>query len=182
MTTQINPLGRTRAFTYLTVVVTMIVVGLMLAAYLKLVAVQNQMTMRSQTWNRSVPVIEAGIEEAMAHLNKNGAPDAAGSFNLSNLGVDGWTGSSASGWTKNGAINNEYYVVQISPWSGGSASNFPFITSTGYVQQVPAFALNRVAGPFLAASILDDLVNQGKYARRVVQCTTTNVPTFTKAL
>ena len=50
-----------QGFTYLTVVISMIVVGFMLAAYLKMVSVQNQLTTRSQTWNRSVPVLEAGV-------------------------------------------------------------------------------------------------------------------------
>jgi len=62
MKTRVSTHRRTRAFTYLTVVITMIVVGLMLAAYLKLVSVQNQFSVRSQTWNRSVPVLEAGVE------------------------------------------------------------------------------------------------------------------------
>src|ERR1700704_4363743 len=101
---------RTRAFTYMTVVVTMIIVGIMLAAYLKLISVQNQMTVRSQTWNRTVPVLEAGIEEAMAHLNKNGSPDSGGNLNMANLANDGWTATSASGpWFKWGALDRDYY-------------------------------------------------------------------------
>jgi len=183
MKTRLNSTRRRRAFTYVTVVVTMIVVGLMLAAYLKLVAVQNQMTMRSQVWNRSVPVLEAGIEEALAHLNKNASPDAAGNFNP-NLTADNWTLDADGGWWKLGSINGDYYYVKISPWpiGGGVPSEFPFIYSTGYVHQVPAFAINRSAGPFLAASILENLVLSNKVSRRVVQGTTTNVPTFTKGL
>ncbi len=41
--------SRRGGFTYLTVAITMVVVGFMLAAYIKMVAVQNQLTMRSQT-------------------------------------------------------------------------------------------------------------------------------------
>jgi hypothetical protein len=42
--------------------------GFMLAAYLSLVSAQNQAIARSQTWNTCIPVLEGGIEEALAHL------------------------------------------------------------------------------------------------------------------
>jgi type II secretory pathway component PulK len=70
MKTQMFRTRWNRGSAYLTVFVVMILFGTMLAAYLKLVGSQNQQTMRSQTWNRSVAVLEAGIEEALAHLNK----------------------------------------------------------------------------------------------------------------
>ena len=183
MKTRSNSIRRQHGFTYMTVVVTMIVVGLMLAAYLKLVAVQNQLTMRSQVWNRSVPVLEAGIEEALAHLNKNASPDAAGNFNPQ-LTADNWQLAADLGWFKQAPLGADFYYVKISPWPsiGPNPSSFPFIYSTGYVQQVSAFAFNRVTGPFVAASLLDQLVAQGRYSKRVVEATTTNVPTFTKGL
>ncbi len=165
-------------FTYLTVVITMIVVGFMLAAYLKMVSVQNQLTIRSQTWNRSVPVLEAGVEEAMAHLNKNGSPDAAGNL-PGTLTSDGWTGDATIGWSKFAWLEKDFYFVQISPWVAGSY--YPNISSTGYVLQLPSFALNRPLSPFVA-SVLDDLVRGGKFSRRIVQCATTNNPTYTRGL
>ena len=115
---------RAGGFTYLTVVITMIVVGFMLAAYLKMVTVQNQLTVRSQTWNRSVPVLEAGVEEAMAHLNRNGAPDASGNL-PGTLSADGWSGNAAIGWSKFGWLDKDFYFVQISQWVAGS--HYPFI-------------------------------------------------------
>jgi len=116
----------------------------------------------------------------LAHLNKNGSPDAAGNINMANLLNDGWTGAAAGPWSKSGSVDADYYYVQITRWTG-SASNFPFINSTGYVKQLPAFAFNRPFSP-LVANVLDDLTTQGKYARRIVQCTTTNNPTFTRGL
>ena len=77
-----NSRRATRASTYMTVVVTMIIVGVMLAAYIKMVGTQNTFATHSQTWNRSVAVLEAGVEEAMAHLNKNGSPDSGGTVNI----------------------------------------------------------------------------------------------------
>ena len=185
MKTQLHS-RRESGFTYMTVVITMIVVGLMLAAYLKLVAVQNQLTSRSQTWNRTVPIIEAGVEEALAHLNKNGSPDSGGAINMAALNGDGWkcpVGSTTGPWSKLGSIDGDYYFVQVDRWTG-STTNFPFINSTGFVQHSESFALNRSFGPFVAdlLDILTALTANGRYSRRVVQCTTTNVPTFTKAL
>src|ERR1043166_6870663 len=167
-----------RGFTYATVVVTMIVVGTMLAAYLKMVAVQNQSTVRSQAWNRTVPVLEAGVEEALAHLNHNASPDAAGGFTTTRLHTDGWSNTVDLGWFKIGQLGEDYYYTKISKFVGGTY--YPFIQSTGYVKQLPTLALKTQFGPFVAVG-LDDLLSSG-YARRTVLCTTTNVPAFTKAL
>jgi hypothetical protein len=166
-------------FTYMTVVITMIVVGLTLAAYMKLVGVQNQLTTRSQTWNRSVPVIEAGVEEAIAHLNKNGAP-ISGIFDPSRLGGDGWEGNSTEGWLRSGQLGDDYYFVRIGAWSGVS-SNYPMIYSTSIVAQLPAYALQSRGG-FFVADTLQEILSKRQYSQRIVQCTTTNVPVFTKAL
>ena len=52
------------------VLVVMLLIGMTLASYLNLVANQNISVQRSQAWNSVVPVAEAGIEEALAHLNR----------------------------------------------------------------------------------------------------------------
>lgn len=168
-----------RGVTYMTVVITMIVVGTMLAAYLRMVYVQNQLTMRSQSWNRSIPVLEAGIEEAMAHLSKNGTPDSAGNVNIGRLATEGWWSPSGAGtgpWHKWGVIDQDFYFVSISSWDGTTAK-FPSITSTGWVRQLPAYALRKQPQPFLA-----QVSSWGSYTRRTVQCDLTNNPTFAKAL
>lgn len=183
MKTRFQPSRPNRGFTYMTVVITMIVVGLMLAAYLKLVAVQNQLTMRSQVWNRSVPVLEAGIEEAIAHLNKNASPDSGGNFNP-NMTTDNWVADAEGGWHKTGMVGEDIYYVKIGQWPttpNVTPTNFPMIYSTGFVKQVSAFALNRSFGPFLADT-LEEIIGRGGYSKRVVQCTTTNIPVFSKGL
>lgn len=173
----LTPRRRVRGLTYATVVVAMITIGTLLAAYLKLVAVQNQLVTRSQTWNRSVPILESGIEEAIAHLNKNGSPDA-GVVNLAALAnpTDGWTAVSPTGpWHKFGWMGGDYYRVSISAWDGTTAQ-CPSISSTGWVKQLPAFALRGSPGPLLAQAQISG------YSRRVVNCTTTNNPVFSKGL
>src|SRR5436189_6433925 len=122
MKTRILKTRQNRGSAYMTVFVVMILFGAMLAAYLKLVAGQNQLTMRSQTWNRSVAVLEAGIEEAIAHLNKNAAADLTGTFNV-NLTADGWAERSGGGWTKTNTVGEDYYIVSIDPFTAGT--NFP---------------------------------------------------------
>ena len=44
------------------------IIGIALVACLSLVNSQSQSVARSQVWNTCIPVVEAGIEEAMAHL------------------------------------------------------------------------------------------------------------------
>jgi hypothetical protein len=176
MKTQLTPRPQRGGFTYMSVVITMIVTGIMLMAYLSMINVQNQLTMRSQAWNRSVPVLEAGVEEAIAHLNKNASPSAAGVFNL-NLASDGWV-VSGTGWRKSNSIGDDYYITTIGAFTPGPFGNYPMIQSTGFVKQLSTFAWNRPAGPFLAA--FGDSVPT--YSTRSVQALTTNVAVFTKAL
>jgi hypothetical protein len=57
-------------------------VGLMLAAYLSMVSSQFSFTQRSQIWNNCIPLCEAGVEEALAHLNHKSTG--------SNFAVNGW--------------------------------------------------------------------------------------------
>ena len=148
MKTHVQSHAARKGFTYATVVVTMIVIGTMLAAYLKMVAVQNQSTVRSQAWNRTVPVLEAGVEEALAHLNHNASPDSAGVFLTTGLGSDGWANTIDGGWYKIGELDGDYYYTKITKFVGGTY--YPFIQSTGYVRQLPTFALKTQFGPFLA--------------------------------
>jgi len=66
----------------LTIVVTGLI-GFLLAAYLTLVQSQNGANVRSQAWNSAMPLVEAGIEDALQHLNKNGTGSGS-------LATDGW--------------------------------------------------------------------------------------------
>src|SRR5688500_20264502 len=63
------------------ILVVVVLIGITLGSYLHLVSNQNQSIVRSQQWNAAIPLAEAGIEEALAHLNKN----------MTNRSLDGWT-------------------------------------------------------------------------------------------
>ena len=178
MKTHLESRTRQSGLTYVAVIITLIIVGTMLAAYLKMVSVQNQSTMRSQAWNRTVPVLEAGVEEALAHLNKNAAADSGGTFTL-NLTADGWASTGDGGWYKIGQLGDDYYYTEITQFVAGNY--YPFIQSTGYVKQLPTLSMKTKSGPFMAAVSLNQLLSS-EYVKRTVICNTTNVPTFTKAL
>jgi hypothetical protein len=86
---------------------TLVIVGLIgftLASYLTLISAQNRSTFRSQSWNSAVPLIEAGIEEALAHLNKNGT---------TNLFVDGWTSESGVAVKRRNLGDGRYIAVIV---------------------------------------------------------------------
>jgi hypothetical protein len=57
------------------------VLSLSILGYLTVVEQQNLLGARSQVWNMSIAVVEAGIEEALQQLNAN----------PKNLGADGWS-------------------------------------------------------------------------------------------
>ncbi len=59
-------------------------VGVVMVAYLQLGQSSQKLTDRSQTWNLALPVAEAGLEEALTHLN---------SSKDGNLACNGWTGN-----------------------------------------------------------------------------------------
>lgn len=95
--------------------------GIFLYAYLNIVSGQRAMVARSQAWNASLAMAEAGAEEALAHLNP-GAPRRR-----INRASNGW------------ALANGYYVLPKRKLDEGeyvvmfSDINFPKIYSTGYV-------------------------------------------------
>src|ERR1051326_2531256 len=70
------------------------VIGIALVSYLTLVANQSRSTFHSQTWANCIPVIEAGIEEALTQLNYNSGEG------LSGAALHGWTVSTNGGCTK----------------------------------------------------------------------------------
>src|SRR2546426_11370101 len=58
------------------------VIGIALVSYLTLVANQNRRTYHSQTWTTCIPVLEAGIEEALTQIKYAG---------IDNLGANQWS-------------------------------------------------------------------------------------------
>jgi hypothetical protein len=108
----------------MTVVVTGIL-GFLLATYLTLVNYQNGLNMRSQTWNSAIPVAEAGIEEALAHLNSYGLRGVS-------LACEGWT-QSGNTYSVTRNLAGAVYSVTITNYFAGNPAFTPIIESKGYV-------------------------------------------------
>jgi hypothetical protein len=86
-----------------TLIISMLV-GIMLVAYLALISQQQTFTQRSQIWNHCIPMCEAGIEEAMAHINH--------ASSATNFAVNGWRFESGA-YRKQRDLNNGTCFVAI---------------------------------------------------------------------
>src|SRR5262249_25438084 len=108
-------------------VITLVVgflVGTMLASYLMLVGNRNSAAMRDTAWNAAIPVLEAGIEEALVHLNRDSANPTA----------NNWTETAMNGqkayWKRRDLPDGSYYYVT----NVNITSPTPLIFSAGYVR------------------------------------------------
>jgi hypothetical protein len=91
--------------------------GLTLLATLNMVSTQRGIVARTQKWNLAIPMCEAGVEDAMAHLNYSGT---------TNLGSDGWT-FTTNGYFRSNSVSSGYYSTTI------STASPPVIVAQGYI-------------------------------------------------
>src|SRR5579859_2315054 len=89
------------------------IVGYLLASYLSLVSGQNLATARSQSWNSCIPVLEAGIEEALTHLQYATVLTNLGA-GTTNLASDGWVLSGTNFVKQRDFGNRCSFTVMIS--------------------------------------------------------------------
>jgi hypothetical protein len=111
---------RAQGSVLLVTLLTSVILGIGLASYLSLVSNQNYSTMRSLAWNTATPLAEAGIEEALTHLNDD-----------SDLRANHWTGLLINGRTvykkrRDFGEDGSFYSVTIS-----NAETSPVIFSLG---------------------------------------------------
>ena len=95
------------------------VIGIGLASYLSLINQQNQMVIRSQAWNSAMPLLEAGIEEALTQINVTGCSD---------LSRNDWHNAWDGNYIRWRWMDPGIYVVQISNVMP------PVIYASGYVR------------------------------------------------
>ncbi len=117
-----------RAGILLIVLISSLIMGITLASYLKYTATQTRSIMRSQAWNTAIPIAEAGIEEALAHINN--------SVIGTNWTLNGWNVVS-NHFEKSGRAVGGKYLARI------SAEALPIITCTAVIGD--ARATNPVA-------------------------------------
>ena len=121
-------------------------IGITLASYLQLVSNQNLSIMRSMAWNRALVLAEAGIEEALAHLNSN----------TTNRTHDGWA-LAGTNVTKERNLGDDRYRVWIN-----KDQEPPLILSEGY-------ARHPKSGQFLAPrTIRVSTTNDALFAKGLV--------------
>jgi len=138
------------------------IIGLLLVCCLSLVNSQNQSVVRSQTWNVCIPLVEAGIEEAMAHLNNP---------NETSFAVNDWK-QDGNHYYRSRTMGTNFYDVRIN-----LADIFkPVIVCTGYV--LAPLVLER--NPTLAAANVN--VSGVQYIARAVEVNALKRPRFAKAM
>lgn len=94
-----------------------LIMGVTLASYLQYTATQTRSIFRSQAWNTAIPIAEAGIEEALAHINN--------SVIGTNWALNGWA-VVTNHFEKSGKTIGGKYWAQISP------DALPIITCTAF--------------------------------------------------
>jgi hypothetical protein len=93
-----------------------ILCGIALASYYMMAEQEHRTVVRSQSWNRSLGMAEAGIDEALAQMNAS-----PGDFS-----ANGWGSSGANSGPVTRTLTGGSYTTYI---AGGT---FPIIYSTGY--------------------------------------------------
>jgi hypothetical protein len=128
---------------------TAFVICIALTTYLYLVSNQNRSVMRSMAWNSSIPVVEAGVEEALTQVNYVGS---------TNLNSNGWGAMSADGFFHkyNDLGNGFAYDVGVKPPLAFGPDQ-PTIESIGYAP-APANFASYYSSPW--GMILGGLVSQ----------------------
>jgi len=133
----------------LVTVVSVAIMGVMLASHLALASHQRRAVSRSQVWNECIPVAEAGIEEGLMNLNVNGPSGLMANGN-------GWHNYAYTNGNFPGAIRilgpgaDRVYWVRV---EGGAN---PSVVSDGFVR----------------------MPNSGQYLRRTIRASTTSQSPF----
>jgi Tfp pilus assembly protein PilX len=141
------------------------VMGFVLASYLTLVGNQNRSIERSQTWNSVIPLVEAGLEEAMVHLNQNG---------VTNLFNDDWDNFLDMA-VKRRTLAQGRYVTAI------TVESRPVIECTAYVP-APAILTHSSAGTFFGSIGLNQIIRKKGDVYRSVRVTTGGGALFGKGM
>lgn len=82
------------------------ILGIMMGSYLSMIQTQRSSVAREQAWQRALVVAEAGVEEALAHLNTSGVT-------TNNLAVNNWTSLGGGVYTKGNVLGDSSYTARI---------------------------------------------------------------------
>jgi hypothetical protein len=122
------------------------ILGVTLAGYLIMTQAQNAAVARSQVWNTAITLGEAGVEDALALINKY-----AGNYDEitnwakpASIAADNWTQLGNNVYYVRRFLGQNYYDVYIT-----NINNSPVISSRGYVPW--SYAWGGGSQPLLAA-------------------------------
>lgn len=167
MKIRLNPQSYRQGSALLVILLTCVIIGFTLASYLVLVSSQNRSVMRSMAWNSAIPVLEAGIEEALTQLKYR---------DVHQLHSNGWIPVNGQ-FAKEIRITDSYCQVAI------DVSNpTPVIYSTAYVPAplsswVQSGTIQGQVGP----SLDDSRFRQG-YLKRSVRVQTLRNALFARGM
>jgi len=125
--------------------------GIALISYLTLLSTEVKLTGRSQVWNTALPLVEAGIEEAMAHITAS----------TNAWDNDGWTGTQWNVQLQR-SLGDGYYVVSVTNQIVPTIISRGYVhapVSTGYISRAVRVVLANKpdSGPGLASKTTIDL-------------------------
>ena len=101
-----------------------VILGTLIGSYLSLIQNQHLSATRAQAWNSALVVAEAGIEEAMAHINSG--------VKTNNLAVNSWVDMGGGVYEKTNFLGDSYSVVDIKIPPAVTNPD-PVIVATAYV-------------------------------------------------
>ena len=145
---------RPHASAMILTLLTATIIGIALASYFSFVSQQNLSVARSLAWNGTVPVMEAGVEEALTQIHYNG---------FTNLSANSWTLAGDGLYHKTRPVaGGTYCEIAIQPVDP------PVIYSTGYTPSplAPSSQIGMVLGAITAPT-------PNPYVKRRVRVTTT---------
>jgi hypothetical protein len=173
MKTSLHSSARSRGSVLVVTLAVCAIIGISLASYLTLVSSQFRSSVRSQYWNSSIPFVEAGIEEALAHLNYNCVQNGLNPRPV-NFHADGWIGVT-NGVRIRRDLPGGYYEVTIL-----TNTPAPEIISVGYAATY-GLTVAGLAGvsPFIASSGVNA---PRQFISRTVRCGTAVQRLFPGAL
>src|SRR5437660_4318907 len=101
-----------------------VILGTLIGSYLSLGQNQHLSASRAQAWNSGLVVAEAGIEEAMAHLNSG--------VKTNNLAINSWVDMGGGIYEKTNFLGDSYSVVDIKIRPAVTNAD-PVIVATAYM-------------------------------------------------
>jgi len=159
----LQPIRQTAASALLVTLFMITLLTLSVAGYLTYVDQQSLLGARSQGWNLALGLSEAGIEEALAHLNVNWA----------NLNSDTWEPNGTT-YSKTRTLTNGTYTVAID----NSNPNAPVILSRASVTLPTFIAQNAPPAMFATAGVTQPGTTVNTAANRAVRVTTSRGSLF----